>query len=102
MSERKSKRNWREEGPPAWVWPSGVTLYALAERILGGFKIGQFYELTTNPNGNWIVPFIGVVMTGFISNKWVKGVNDKDTKSESITVTKESSSPQGSQSPQQP
>lgn len=89
----KSKRNWREEGPPAWVWPSGVTLYALAERILGGFKIGQFYELTTNPNGNWIVPFIGVVMTGFISNKWVKGVNERnvDTKSESVTVTKESS-----------
>jgi len=94
-SEKKNKRNWREEGPPAWVWPSGVTLYALAERILGGFGIGRFYDLTTNPNGNWIVSFIGVVMGGYVSNKWVKGRidNASDTKSESITVTKESSSP---------
>jgi hypothetical protein len=80
-----------------------VTTYALIERVLGGFGVGRFYDLTTNPNGNWIVSFIGVVMGGYVSNKWVKGRIDSttDTKSESITVTKESSSPQGSQSPQQ-
>lgn len=49
-----------------------MTTYALIERVLGGFNIGRFYELTTNPNGNWIVSFIGVVMGGYVSNKWVK------------------------------
>lgn len=72
-----------------------MTTYALIERVLGGFGVGRFYDLTTNPNGNWIVSFIGVVMGGYVSNKWVKGRIDSttDTKSESITVAKESSSP---------
>ena len=57
--------------------------------------MGRFYDLTTNPNGNWIVSFIGVVMGGYVSNKWVKGRIDStvETKSESVTVPKESSTP---------
>lgn len=74
-----------------------MTTYALIERVLGGFGIGRFYELTTNPDGNWIVGFIGVVMGGYVSNKWVKGATNKDTSSESITITKDSSSPQATQ-----
>ena len=72
-----------------------MTSYALIERVLGGFGVGRFYDLTTNPNGNWIVSFIGVVMGGYVSNKWVKGRIDStvETKSESVTVTKESSTP---------
>jgi len=72
-----------------------VTSYALIERVLGGFGVGRFYDLTTNPNGNWIVSFIGVVMGGYVSNKWVKGRIDStvETKSESVTVPKESSTP---------
>lgn len=72
-----------------------MTSYALIERVLGGFGVGRFYDLTTNPNGNWIVSFIGVVMGGYVSNKWVKGRIDStvETKSESVTVPKESSTP---------
>ena len=72
-----------------------MTSYALIERVLGGFGLGRFYDLTTNPNGNWIVSFIGVVMGGYVSNKWVKGRIDStvETKSESVTVPKESSTP---------
>lgn len=65
-----------------------MTTYALIERVLGGFNIGRFYELTTNPNGNWIVSFIGVVMGGYVSNKWVKGRVENPP-----TSTKESSTP---------
>lgn len=97
MTEKRSKRDWKTQGPPAWVWPSGVTVYALIERILGGLEVGKFYELTTNPDGNWIVGFIGVVMGGYVSNKWVKNSTSKDTSSESITITKDSSSPQATQ-----
>ena len=74
-----------------------MTTYALIERVLGGFGVGRFYDLTTNPNGNWIVAFLGVVSGTFVTNKWVKSISDKDTKSESITVTKESSSPPAAQ-----
>ena len=70
-----------------------MTRYALIERILGGLGIGRFYDLTTNPNGNWIVAFLGVVSGTFVTNKWVKSLESRDTKSESITVTKESSTP---------
>lgn len=95
MQKERKKRDYATEGIPAFWWPSLVTTYALIERILGGFGVGRFYDLTTNPNGNWVVNFIGVVMAGYVSNKWVKARvdNASDTKSESITVTKESSSP---------
>lgn len=95
MQKERKKRDYATEGIPAFWWPSLVTTYALIERVLGGFGVGRFYDLTTNPNGNWIVSFIGVIMGGYVSNKWVKGRidNASDTRSESITVTKESSSP---------
>ena len=87
---REKRRDYFAEGIPAWWWPSLVTTYALIERVLGGFGVGRFYDLTTNPNGNWIVAFLGVVSGTFVTNKWVKNLENRDTKSESITVTNES------------
>lgn len=86
MSEKKKPRDYFSEGIPAWWWPSLVTTYALIERVLGGFGVGKFYELTTNPNGNWIVGFLGVVSGTFVTNRWVKSI-----------ITKESSTPPESQ-----
>ena len=87
---KEKRRDYFAEGIPAWWWPSLVTTYALIERVLGGFGVGRFYDLTTNPNGNWIVAFLGVVSGTFVTNKWVKNLENRDTKSESITVTNES------------
>ena len=66
-----------------------MTTYALIERVLGGFGVGRFYDLTTNPNGNWIVSFIGVVMGGYVSNKWVKGRIESPTKESSSPPTEQ-------------
>ena len=101
-----AKRDLWAEGLPAFVWPSLITLYSLVERVLAGFKVGAFFELNTSPN-NYLPQVLGIVLSGFIGNSWMKKSEARkaapaDTKSESITVTKESSSPQGSQSPQQP
>ena len=93
MQPEKKRRDYATEGIPAFWWPTIVTSYALIERLLGGFGVAKFYELTTNPNGNWIVAFLGVVSGTFVTNKWVKSLDSRDTKSESITVTKESSTP---------
>lgn len=48
-----------------------ITLFALAERTLAGFGIARFYDLTTNPSGNWITGFLATSLTGFVANKWV-------------------------------
>lgn len=91
-----AKRDIWNEGLPAFVWPSLITLYSLAERILAGFKIGAFFELNTSPN-NYLPQVLGIVLSGYIGNSWMKKAEARkaaplDTKSESITVTKESSS----------
>lgn len=70
MSEKKKRDYWKE-GVPAFWWPSLITSYALIERILGGLGISRFYDLTTNPNGNWITGFLATSLTAFVANKWV-------------------------------
>ncbi len=67
------KRNWSEEGAPAWMWPSLITAYSLVERILAGFKVGFFFELNTSP-ANYLPQVLGIVLSGYVGNAWMKKV----------------------------
>ena len=67
----KKKRNWLEEGPPAWFWPCSVTGLAMAERVLALFDIGRAFDLVSTPGAAWLPNLVGVVLARYISNKWV-------------------------------
>lgn len=57
-----------KEGVPGWMWPAGLTCYALIERILGGLGVERFFDLANSPN-NWMPEILAVSITGFVANK---------------------------------
>lgn len=60
------------EGLPGWVWPAAFSVLAIVERILAGFNVGKFFEMTNSPT-NWMPEILAISLTGFVANKLQKG-----------------------------
>lgn len=61
-----------KDGIPGYMWPAAFSVLAIAERILAGFGVGRFFELTDSPD-NWMPEILLVSLTGFVGNRLQKG-----------------------------
>lgn len=69
--------NGFRNGPPGWIYPSGITIYALMERILGGLDVGKFYDLANSPS-NWLPELLAISLAGTLGYRgYRKYVNTK-------------------------
>jgi len=72
----KQTRNFWKEGPPGWIYPSAITIYALAERLLGGFGYARFFDMASSGN-NWLPELLLVSLGSTLGYKSVKMVNER-------------------------
>ena len=61
-----------KDGIPGWMYPAGITGYALFERLMGGLGFRYFMELANSPY-NWLPEILAVSLGGFVLNRAQKG-----------------------------